>query len=94
MDKETLEKLSAYYRLKKELEILISEKASLEEAKRLIEKCKNRKIYRFLGPLAIEVTYNEAKQFIEDHLEILELRIKKIEKELHILSKELRNISF
>ncbi len=75
------------------MEILLSEKTSLEEAKKLIEKYSNRKMYRFMGPFAIEVTYDEAKQYIEYRLELIELRIKKIEEDLKRLSKELKNIS-
>ena len=92
MQKEIVEKLSRYYVLRKQLEILLAEKTSLEEAKKLIEKQSNRKIYRFMGPFAIEVTYEEAKQYINNRLELLDIEIKKIEKEIESLAKELERI--
>lgn len=87
---ELLKKLAEYSGLRRELAVLLSEKTELEEAKRLIEKSTPRRIYRFLGPLAVEITMDEAKQYLDERLEILELRIKKIEELMKALREELK----
>ncbi len=87
---ELLKKLAEYSGLRRELTLLLSEKTELEEARKLIEKSSPRRIYRFLGPLAVEITREEAEKYINERLELIEIRIKKIEERMKTLREELK----
>ncbi len=80
--KDTLTKYYELQQLKKQLIELDNEKQELLIAEDLLKKNKNRKIYRMIGNMLIEVTLDEAIKYIRERIEVIELLIKKISNEI------------
>lgn len=89
-EREVLVKLAEYNGLRKQLLLLLNEKAELDEAEKILGTAKPRRIYRHVGPLIIEVDKEEALKYIEDRREIVELEIEKIKKEISKIYKEVK----
>ncbi len=86
--KDTLTKYYELQQLKKQLIELNNEKQELLIAEDLLKKNKNRKIYRTIGNMLIEVTLDEAIKYIRERIEVIELLIKKISNEI----KKIKNL--
>ncbi len=81
-----------YNKLTSELLALKSKLSEMSEAKRILEKNIERKIYRELGGLVIEVTKEEALQYLSEEEELTRIRIEKIEVEQKKLLEEIREL--
>ncbi len=86
--KDTLTKYYELQQLKKQLIELDNEKQELLIAEDLLKKNKNRKIYRMIGNMLIEVTLDEAIKYIRERIEVIELLIKKISNEIKNLEEK------
>ncbi len=86
--KDTLTKYYEVRHLKKQLIELNNEKQELLIAEDLLKKNKNRKIYRMIGNMFIEVTLDEAIKYIRERIEVIELLIKKISNEIKNLEQK------
>ncbi len=81
-----------YNKLTSELLALKSKLSEMSEAKRILEKNIERKIYRELGGLVIEVTKEEALQYLSEEEELTRIRIEKLEVEQKKLLEEIREL--
>ncbi len=86
--KDTSTKYYELQQLKKQLIELNNEKQELLIAEDLLKKNKNRKIYRTIGDMLIEVTLEEAIKYIKERIEVIELLIKKISNEIKNLEEK------
>ncbi len=65
----------------------------LREAREAIEQFKPSRAYRvYGGRVIIEVPVSEAKRILEEELELIELRLKKLEEEREKLLRELQEL--
>ena len=72
---------------------LRSRLVELEEAKRVLEEGKPRRVYRIFGErVMVELSLEEARRFVEEEVEALKLQLKRLEEERERLSKELREL--
>ncbi len=81
-----------YNRLASELLALKSKLSEMSEAKRILEKNIERRIYRELGGLIVEVTRDEALQYLSEEEELTRIRIEKLEAEQKKLLEEIREL--
>ncbi len=92
MSREAYEKIIQYRSLREQVALLEAERSELESALRLIEKSRDRRIYIQHGSVLIEVSAEEAAQYIRERLEIIELRLKQYRRKLEELGHEIREI--
>ncbi len=78
--------------LKKQLLELENEKNELMQAENMLNKMGNRRIYRVMKNFMIEVTREEALQYIGERIEVIDVLITKISREIERLKKELGSI--
>jgi len=70
-----------YNAVRSEIVALRSRIAELQSAKRILEEKKPRTVFRSIGPMMVEVGLEEALRFIEDELEVSELRLRRLEEQ-------------
>ena len=81
-----------YYRLKqleKQLLELENEEIELMQAEKMLDKISDRRIYRVMKNFMIEITREEALQYIRERIEVIDALIAKISREIEKLKKEL-----
>ncbi len=81
-----------YNKLTSELLALKSRLSEMSEAKRILEKNIERRIYRELGGLIVEVTKEEALHYLSEEEELIRIRIEKLEAEQKKLLEEIRRL--
>ncbi len=81
-----------YNKLTSELLALKSKLSEMSEAKRILEKNIERRIYRELGGLIVEVTREEALQYLNEEEELTRIRIEKLEVEQKKLLEKIREL--
>ncbi len=81
-----------YNQLVNELLILRSKLSEIREAKRILSNRVDRRIYREIGRLVIEVSREEALKYLEDEEEVTMIRIEKLEGERKKLLEEIRRL--
>ena len=81
-----------YNRVVSELTVLRSRLSEIAEAKKVLEKRIERKIYREIGGLIIEVSREEALEYLNEEEEVVRVRLKKLEAEQRKLLEEIRRL--
>jgi len=81
-----------YQLIRNELAALRARIAELRSAKRILEEKRPRTVFRSIGPMLIEVTLEDALRYLEDELEIAELRLKKLEEQEKKLTEAIREL--
>jgi chaperonin cofactor prefoldin len=84
--------LYEYNTVRNEIVALRARMAELRNAKRILEEKKPKTVFRSIGPLMIETGLEDAKRYIEDELEITELRLKKLEEQEKRLLEAIREL--
>ena len=81
-----------YNQVTSELLALKSRLSEINEAKRVLEKNIDRRIYREIGRLIIEVSREEALRYLDEEEEVTRIRIEKLEGERKKLLDEIRRL--
>ncbi len=84
--------LYEYQAVRNEIVALRSRIAELRNAKRILEEKKPRTVFRSIGPMLVEIGLEEALRYIEDELEIAELRLKKLEEQERKLAATIKEL--
>ncbi len=81
-----------YNRVTSELLALKTRLSEINEAKRVLEKNIDRRIYREIGRLIIEVSREEALRYLDEEEELVRVRIEKLEGERKKLLDEIKRL--
>ncbi len=73
--------LYEYNMVRNEIVALRSRIAELRSAKKVLEEKKPRTVFRSIGGLLVETSLEDAMRYIEDELEVAELRLKRLEEQ-------------
>jgi chaperonin cofactor prefoldin len=84
--------LREYGLVRSELSAVRARIAELREARRLLEERRPRTVFREVGGLMVEVGLEEALRYIGEELEVLELRLKRLEEQEKSLARTIREI--
>ncbi len=75
------ELIREYSLVRQEITAVRARLAELREARRVLEKASPKTVFRSIGGLLIEVPPEEARRYVEDEIEVLELRLRKLEEQ-------------
>ncbi len=81
-----------YNQIASELMALRSKLSEIAEAKRILEKGVERRIYREIGRLVIEVSREEALEHLNEEEEVARIKLEKLEAEKKKLLEEIRRL--
>jgi len=81
-----------YNVVRSEIVALRSRIAELRSAKSVLEEKRPRTVFRIIGPVMVETGLEEALSFIEDELEVSELRLRRLEEQEKKLAKTIEEL--
>ena len=73
--------LYEYNTVRNEIVALRARIAELRSAKKVLEEKKPRTVFRSIGGLMVETSLEDALRYIEDELEVAELRLRRLEEQ-------------
>jgi chaperonin cofactor prefoldin len=84
--------LYEYNAVRNEIVALRARIAELRTAKRILEEKKPRSVFRSVGGLMIEIGLDDAMRYIDDELEVAELKLKRLEEQEKKLVEAIREL--